>query len=179
MKHRRFATVMLAIFACAAASAASAAVAHAQEKPDFLSPDEADKVREAQDPNQRVKLFLDFAGDRLKKLQYELQLKSPQMHKNQIMNGLLSAYAGCIDEAADRIDEGRETDPNMRPSIKDMQKRGKEYLEALQKIEGAGGPELIRFKDSLDDAIEGTQDALKDADKTSKEYGTVPVRRKP
>lgn len=172
-------TVMLALLLCTAASAACVAMAHAQEKPDFLNPDEADKVRDAQDPNERVKLFLDFAGDRLKKLQYELQLKSPQMHKNEILNGLLGGYAGCIDEAADRIQEGRETNPNMRLSIKDMQKRGKEYLEALQKIEGAGGPELIRFKDSLDDAIEGTQDALKDADKTSKEYGAVPVRRKP
>jgi hypothetical protein len=60
-----------------------------------------------------------------------------------------------------------------------MQKRGKEYLDALQKIEGAGDPELSAFKDALDDAIEGTQDALKDANKASKEYGAVPVRRKP
>ena len=179
MKHRRFATVVLALLAWTGASAVCVAVAHAQERPDFLSPDEADKVRDAQNPNERVKLFLDFAADRLKKLQYELQLKSPQMHKNRILNGLLSAYAGCIDEAADRIDEGRETNPNMRPAIKDMQKRGKEYLEALRKIEGSGGPELVGYKDSLDDAIEGTQDALKDANKTSKEYGAVPVRRKP
>ncbi|MHB8527144.1 MAG: hypothetical protein ACYDD2_13425 [Candidatus Acidiferrales bacterium] len=179
MKHRRFATVVLALLAWTGASAVCVAVAHAQERPDFLSPDEADKVRDAQNPNERVKLFLDFAADRLKKLQYELQLKSPQMHKNQILNGLLSAYAGCIDEAADRIDEGRETNPNMRPAIKDMQKRGKEYLEALRKIEGSGGPELVAYKDSLDDAIEGTQDALKDATKTSEEYGAVPVRRKP
>jgi len=179
MRHRRLARVMLALLAWTAASATCVAVAHAQERPDFLSPGEADKIRDAQNPNERVKLFLDFAGDRLKKLQYELQLKSPQMHKNEILNGLLNAYAGCIDEAADRIDEGRETNPNMRPAIKAMQKHGKEYLEALQKIEGMGGPGIVAYKDSLGDAIEGTQDALKDANKTSKEYGAVPVRRKP
>ncbi|HVB07352.1 MAG TPA: hypothetical protein VNF00_00275, partial [Candidatus Acidoferrales bacterium] len=121
MRHRRLARVMLALLAWTAASATCVAVAHAQERPDFLSPGEADKIRDAQNPNERVKLFLDFAGDRLKKLQYELQLKSPQMHKNEILNGLLNAYAGCIDEAADRIDEGRETNPNMRPAIKAMQ----------------------------------------------------------
>ncbi|HKV27875.1 MAG TPA: hypothetical protein VJN90_06345 [Candidatus Acidoferrales bacterium] len=171
--------VLMALLACLAASAARARAAHPQEKPDFLSPAEADKIRDAQDPNERVKLFLDFAADRMKKLQYELQLKSPQMHKDQLLNGLLSAYAGCIDEAADRIQEGRETSPNMRAAIKDMQKRGKEYLETLQKIEATGGAELSAFKESLDDAIEGTQDALKDANKASKEYGAAPVRRKP
>lgn len=172
-------TVAMALLACLATSAACVVAAGAQEKPDFLSPGEADQIREAQNPNERVKLFLDFAADRLKKVQYELQLTSPQIHKNELLNGLLSAYAGCIDEAADRIQEGRETNPNMRPAIKDMRKRGKEYLEALQKIEGAGRSELSAFKDNLDDAIEGTQDALSDANKASKEYGAVPVRRKP
>lgn len=179
MRRKLSLPIVMALLACVAASAACATTARAQEKPDFLSPGEADKVREAQDPNERVKLFLDFAADRLKKLQYELQLKSPQMHKEEILNGLLSAYAGCIDEAADRIQEGRETSPNMRAAIKDMQKRAKEYLETLQRIEGAGGPELSAFKENLDDAIEGTQDALNDANKASKEYGAVPVRRKP
>lgn len=179
MRNKHILRVAMALLACVAAGAACNMAVHAQEKPDFLSPEEGDKIRDAQDPNERVKLFLDFAADRLKKLQYELQLKSPQMHKDQLLNGLLSAYAGCIDEAADRIQEGRETNPNMRPAIKDMQKRGKEYLDALQKIEGAGDPELNAFKEALDDAIEGTQDALKEANKASKEYGAVPVRRKP
>ncbi|HVA18104.1 MAG TPA: hypothetical protein VMV59_10390 [Candidatus Dormibacteraeota bacterium] len=177
MRHK--VAVAMALFACLTVSMTGRIAACAQEKPDFLSPAEADKIRDVQDPNERVKLFLDFAADRLKKLQYELQLTSPQMHKNEILNGLLSEYAGCIDEAADRIQEGRETNPNMRTAIKDMQKRGKEYLDALQKIEGAGGPELSAFKDALGDAIEGTQDALKGANKASKEYGAVPVRRKP
>ena len=179
MRNKLSMPVIMALLASLIAGSASMKMVVAQEKPDFLSPAEADKVRDAQDPNERVKLFLDFAADRLKKLQYELQLKSPQMHKDELLNGLLSAYAGCIDEAADRIQEGRETNPNMRAAIKDMQKRGKEYLESLQKIEGAGGPELSAFKAMLDDAIEGTQDALKDANKASKEYGAVPVRRKP
>ncbi|MGH9864724.1 MAG: hypothetical protein ACRD4H_04845, partial [Candidatus Acidiferrales bacterium] len=160
MRHKKILRVAMALLACLAASAACVRVARAQDKPDFLSPAEADKIREAQNPNERVKLFLDFAADRLKKLQYELQLKSPQMHKDEILNGLLSGYAGCIDEAANRIQEGRETNPTMRAAIKDMQKRGKEYLEALRKIESAGGPELTTLKETLDDAIEGTQDAL-------------------
>ncbi|HVA72306.1 MAG TPA: hypothetical protein VNF02_04270 [Candidatus Limnocylindrales bacterium] len=179
MRRKRIATVILALGTCAVLGTVFAAMTHAQERPDFLSPAEAEKIRDAQNPNRRVELFLDFAADRIKKLQYELQLKSPQMHKSQILNGLLSGYSGCIDEADDRIQEGRETDPNMRPSIKDMQKRAKEYLAVLQKIKAAGGPEMSSFHDALDDAIDGTQDALKDASSASKEFGAVPVRRKP
>jgi hypothetical protein len=154
-------------------------VARAQDQPDYLSPAEADKVRNAYAPNDRIKLFVDFAGDRLKKLQYELQLTSPQYHKQQILNGLLRAYSNCIDEASDRIDEAEQSGAQIRPAIKDMEKRGKEYLQTLKTIAGANGPELASYKDSLGDAIDATQEALKGAAKASKEYGATPIRRKP
>ncbi|MGC1107550.1 MAG: hypothetical protein WA876_13525 [Candidatus Acidiferrales bacterium] len=153
-------------------------IAQAQQ-PDYLTPGEADKIRDAQNPNDRIKLFLDFAEDRLKKLQYELQLTTPQVHKRELLNGLLNAYSGCIDEAADRVQEGQQKGTQIRPAIKDMEKRGKAFLETLKTIEGANGPELASYKDSLDDAIAGTQDAVNEAMKASKEYGSAPIRRKP
>jgi hypothetical protein len=179
MKKHRYAKVALVIVACAFAAALLGTVARAQDQPDFLTPGEADKIRDAQDPNDRIKLFLDFAADRLKKVQYELRLTTPQVHKQDLLNGLLNGYASCIDEAADRIQEGREKSLQIRSAIKDMQKRGKDYLETLKTIEAANGPDLISYKQSLDDAIAGTQDAVDEATKASKEYGSAPVRRKP
>lgn len=152
--------------------------ARAQGQPDFLSPSEADRVRDAAGPTDRIKLFLDFAQDRLKKVQYELQLTSPQVNKPQLLKGLLDGYSSCMDEAADRIQEGQHAAAKIRPAIKDIEKRGKEYLQTLKAIEGANGPELASYKDSLDDAISATQDALNDTEKASKEYGSGPVRRK-
>lgn len=154
------------------------AMTRAQDQQDFLSPTEADKVRDAPDANGRIKLFIDFAEDRLKKLQYELQLTTPQADKPTILNGLLHAYSSCLDEAADRIEDGQQKGAKIRPAIKDMEKRGKSYLETLKTIEGANGPELASYKDSLDDAISATQGALNTTAKASKEYGSVPVRRK-
>jgi hypothetical protein len=67
---------------------------------------------------------------------------------------------------------------DIRASLKIMQTKGKEFLAALQKI-NEGGPEYDTYKDTLQDAIEGTQDALTDVEKALKELNTAPVRRKP
>ena len=178
MKSARFLAVALIAVTSAFSALIPSSAMYAQQQ-DYLSPTEADKIRDAGNPNDRIKLFLDFAGDRLKKLQYELQLTTPQLHKEQILNGLLSAYSNCMDEAADRIQEAQKKGAPIRQAIKDMEKRGKAYLETLKNIEGANGPELTSYKDSLDDAIDGTQQALDDTAKASKEYGATPVRRKP
>lgn len=177
MKSKRWTAMALA--AATVMCMFAARVARAQQQPDYLSPAEADKVRNAYAPNDRIKLFIEFAGDRLKKLQYELQLTNPQYHKQQILNGLLRAYSNCMDEASDRIDEGKQGGAQIRPALKEMEKRGKEYLQTLKTIEGANGSELASYKDSLGDAIDATQDALKSAAKALKEYGATPIRRKP
>ena len=47
--------------------------APAQGRKDYISGAEADKIRDAVDSNERIRLFLSFASDRLKQLQYELE----------------------------------------------------------------------------------------------------------
>lgn len=177
MKIARFISAALAM-TFAGAIMMLPTTARPQDQPDFLSPAEADKVRDAPNAADRIKLFLDFAQDRLKKVQYELQLTSPQVDKPQLLKGLLQGFSSCMDEAADRIQEGQRSAAKIRPAIKDMEKRGKEYLETLKTIEEANGPELASYKDSLDDAISSAQDALSDTEKASKEYGSGPIRRK-
>ena len=162
-----------------AAMALSARRVEAQEeKKDYLTDAEGDRIRDAVTPPERMKLFVEFAGDRLKKFQYELTRTVPEGRRAEILNGLLNAYAGCIDDAADQIEAAREKQVDIRASLKIMQTKGKEFLEALQKI-NQGGPEYDTYKDTLQDAIEGTQDALSDVDKALKELNTAPVRRKP
>jgi hypothetical protein len=58
-----------------------------------------------------------------------------------------------------------------------MAAKAKEYLEALKKIQ-ADGKEIEIYKENLDDAIEGTQDAMNDAEKAKKSVAPPPVRRK-
>lgn len=172
-------SAVAALLSAVLALACGAKIARAQGKPDYLTPAEANKIRNAYYPADRIHLFIQFAGDRLRKLQYELHLTSPQYHKTQILNGLLNAYSNCMEEATDRIDEAEHGGAPILPAVKEMHKEAKSYLQTLQKIKAEGGPELASIKDSLDEALDGTQYALKDAAKASKEYGAAPIRRKP
>ena len=151
----------------------------AQQKKDYLSATEADKIRDAETTAKRIKLFLTFAADRIKKLQYELSRPAGEdRRRGERLNGLLNAYAGCVDDAADLIKLGVDKQEDIREGIKEMQVKGKEFLAYLEGL-ASNGPELASYKTNLDDAIEATRDALKDAEKAVKEIAPPPVRRKP
>jgi hypothetical protein len=143
---------------------------------DYLSDIEADKIRDAETPNERVKLFLTFADDRLKKFRYELEHPSPNKH-SEMLNYLMNSYGGCIDDAADLIQVSLSKQENIRQGIDLMAAKAKEFLVILQKY-AAEGPELEIYKENLEDAIEGTQDALNEAEKAKNKAAPPPVRRK-
>lgn len=143
---------------------------------DYLSSIEADKIRDAETPSDRVKLFLLFAEDRLKKFQYELEHPSPNKH-TEMLNYLMNSYGGCVDDAADVIQVALGKQESIRPGIDLMATKANEFLVILQTY-AKEGPELEIYKDNLDDAIEGTQDALKEAEKAKKKAAPPPVRRK-
>ena len=150
--------------------------AAAPQQKDYLSAIEADKIRDAETPNERIKLFLTFADDRLKKFQYELAHPSPNRHP-EILNALMNSYVSCVDDAADLIQLGKEKQQNIRQGIDLMISRSKEFLATLEQL-AANGAERDLYKDNLDDAVEGTRDALSDAEKAKKEIAPPPVRRR-
>lgn len=155
----------------------SCAVLHAQvEQKDYLSPMESDKIRDAETTNQRLKLFVTFADDRLKKFQYELEHPSANRH-GEMLNALMNGYVGCLDDAADLMQLGIEKQENIRAGIDLINTKAKEFLEALNKI-AADKVDLDIYKDNLDDAIEGTKDAITDSEKAKKSVAPPPVRRK-
>jgi hypothetical protein len=169
----RIASFGLCLFAI---SATYLAVPSKAEQKDYLSALEADKIRDAETTNERIKLFITFADDRLKKFQYELQHPSSNKHP-ELLNALMNAYVGCVDDAADLIQLGIQKQENIRPGIDLMASRAKEFLQILEKL-SADGTEIDIYKDNLDDAIEGTRDAMNDAEKAKKAVAPPPVRRK-
>ena len=151
--------------------------AHAQViQKDYLSSLEADKIRDAETPNEKIKLFLQFADDRLKKFQYELDHPSQTRHA-EMLNFLMNSYIGCVDDAADLMQEGIEKQQNIRAGVDLMSTKAKEFLDTLKKI-SADAKEIEIYKFNLDDAITGTQDAVNDAEKAKKNVAPAPTRRK-
>jgi hypothetical protein len=149
-----------------------------QGKKEYLSESEADKIREAYEPGERISLYVKFAEDRLKKFQYELNRKVQDRRRAEVLNNLINAYAGCMDDAADQIAIGQEKQADIRASLKLMKSKGNEFLDILVKLQ-QNGPELDTYKDTLEDAVDGTKDALADVDNALKTAAPPPVRRKP
>jgi hypothetical protein len=146
------------------------------EQKDYLSPMESDTIRDAETTNDRLKLFVTFADDRLKKFQYELQHPSANRH-GEMLNGLMNGYVGCLDDAADLMQLGIEKQENIRSGVDLINTKAKEFLEVLNKI-AADKVDIDVYKDNLDDAIEGTKDAITDSEKAKKSVAPPPVRRR-
>jgi hypothetical protein len=147
------------------------------QKMDYLSDEEADKIRDARFPPEKIKLYVAFAEDRLTKFEYELGRKSQERRRSDILNGLLNGYAGCVDDAADQITLAQEKHLDIREALKLMKTKDTAFLATLQKYD-KDGPELETYRDTLEDAIEGTKDALSDIEDALKESQAPPVRRK-
>jgi hypothetical protein len=148
------------------------------QRKDYLTEIEADKIREAFEPADRIKLFVEFADDRLKKFQYELNRQVPDRRRVEMLNNLMNGYAGCVDDAADQIGIARERQADIRAALKLMKAKTKEFLEVLQKLE-EGGRDLATYKDTLDDAVDATKDAITDIETAEKDLSAPPVRRRP
>ncbi len=149
----------------------------AQEK-DYLSGLEADKIRDAQTSIERVKLFLAFATDRTKKIQYELDRASRDRMWAERLRGLLNAFASCVDDAADTLEGALEKQEDIRPAIKEMQARTKEFQAFLEKLP-TSKPEMAQFKDVIDDAVLSIKEAIQTTEKVAKQAPPPPARRKP
>jgi hypothetical protein len=143
---------------------------------DYLSSVEAGKIRDAETVNDRIKLFVTFAQDRLTKFQYELEHPSSNKHA-EMLNYLMNSYIGCVDDAADLIQLGLEKQDNIRQGIDLMATKSKDFLEILRRY-ASSGPELETYKDNLEDAVQGTEDALNEAEKAKKKATPPPIRRK-
>lgn len=172
----RMAIIMVAAWALAGPAVARVPGLPQQQK-DYLSEVESDKIREVREPAERIKLYLAFAEDRLTKFDYEISRTVQERRRSEILNGLLNGYAGCVDDAADQIALAREKHLDIHEALKLMQTKDKQFLALLQKYDKAG-PELDTYRDTLEDAIEGTKDALSDVDDAQKESQAPPVRRK-
>jgi hypothetical protein len=139
-------------------SAIFAMAAGAQATRDFLTADEVDQVRLAQDPNDRLKLYLHFARQRLELVKQLLSKDKPG--RSAMIHSTLEDYTKII-EAIDTVaDDALRRRLEIDAGISAVVKGQKELLAALEKIEQSKPKDLARYEFALQQAIETTRDSL-------------------
>jgi hypothetical protein len=138
---------------CCFLLAAPAAAQH-----DFLTADEIDQIKEAQEPNLRLKLYADFAKLRVDLVHNLLGKDKPG--RSILIHDTLDEYSkilDAIDTVADAA-SARKTDIHL--GLAAVAAVEKAILPMLKQIEEDRPKDLERYKFSLTQAIETTADSL-------------------
>ena len=130
----------------------------AQQQRDFLTPFEADQLREMQEPNERLQLYSKWALLRLDEI--EKMTASPKAGRATFIHDLLEDYSRII-EAMDTVaDDALRRKVAIDVGIAAVSAAEKGMLERLEKIRDAKPKDLARYEFVLRDAIDTTGDSL-------------------
>lgn len=133
----------------------------AQQKADYLSDEEQDKLRETQDPSERIKLFLAIEQSRLDRFEnFRTQPQEDKYDNGGYLDGLLGQYISVNDEMKNWIEDQFDRNGDMRLGLRALLDAGPKQLEQLRRLQQTPDPHTADFAGSLRDAIADLTDAL-------------------
>src|SRR3984885_8519425 len=125
---------------------------------DFLTSDEIEKVREAQLPNDRLKLYALLAKQRLDQLQRLLEKE--KKGRSLAARELLEDYASIIDAIDTVSDDALKRGIDITDGTVAVAGSEKRFLDQLQKIQDRNLADVDLYAVALKEAIAGTSDSM-------------------
>ena len=142
----------------ALASAVPALSFSPEPQREILTNDEIEKIREAQEPNLRLKMYVLFARQRLDQLQQ--QIAKDKKGRSLIVRQLLEDYTQIIDAIDTVSDDALKRKLDISASITAVASAEINFLGMLQKIEEGQPHDLDMYDVALKDAIGDTSDSI-------------------
>ena len=137
--------------------------APAQE--DFLTSQEISSLRDTQEPDKRILLYLEFAQRRLDAVKEGLASKKSDAGRTAQKH--LKEYYSVLEALEVTMEDAREKRVVADKALKEVERQGGEFLKYLQSLESSGAPGLEDYRYTLEEAVAMTQDELAEAKKGS------------
>lgn len=123
---------------------------------DFLNTDEADQLREVQEPDLRLQLYLRFAQQRVDQL--DQLMAKPKTGRSGMIHDLLEQYALIIEAIDTYIDNAIKRQKPIT-TMTQVARTEREMLAQLEKFGEMNAPDKSRFQFALEQAIDTTRDS--------------------
>jgi len=130
----------------------------AAQQRDFLTADEVDQIREAQEPNARLKLYANFAKQRIELV--KSLLSKEKAGRSILIHDALEDYAKIIDAIDDVSDQAVAKKAELKEGLGSVARVEQDALPVLKRVQDSKPKDLERYEFALKTAIDTTRDSL-------------------